>query len=136
LGQKSMSQESLKAAGERASSPLWPFGMVSSTQANIDSSSEIFVISVCNRRKAFSPSPYNNVMLTPKIPRRQYAMSSSLNVSRLEAQDIFCATDAVSHPNKCSILVIAEINVSKLLLVPISSQLELKNTTFLGASNS
>jgi len=134
LGQKSMSQESLKAAGERASSPLWPFGMVSSTQANIDSSSEIFVISVCNRRKAFSP--YNNVMLTPKIPRRQYAMSSSLNVSRLEAQDIFCATDAVSHPNKCSILVIAEINVSKLLLVPISSQLELKNTTFLGASNS
>ena len=45
------------------------------------------MISSCNRRKADFPSPYRVGMLMLKIPSSEYAMSSSLVVSRIDAHE-------------------------------------------------
>jgi hypothetical protein len=46
----------------------------------------------CNLMKAFPPSPYNSGICTLKIPIKQYAVSSSLDVILCDAHDIRFAT--------------------------------------------
>lgn len=57
--------------------------------AKIDWSSSFLIISFWSRRKALSPSLYNNGILTLNRPIKQYAVSSGRVVLRLAAHDIF-----------------------------------------------
>lgn len=74
-------------------------------------------ISCSSRLKAFSPSPYISGMKTSKIPRRQYALSSSRVILRLLAHDILSETLKLDHfaPRRAStaIPVIEWISDSK-----------------------
>ena len=66
-----------------------PMSESASPQANNVSSSDIFMISSCSRRNAFSlPSPYSSGMLTSNRPSKLYAISSALVAFRSAAQDI------------------------------------------------
>lgn len=110
-----------------------------------DAKSELsLMISCYNLLKAFNPpSPYSSGMLTSNRPKRQYAMSSSLIVTRFAAQAILLAmlkppvcTESVSVRAGFCMPVHLLISYARPCLELIEPHTASKKTTSFGASSS
>src|SRR3569833_155917 len=76
----------MNSAGDRANGPRYCIPSLDS-QMKIDASPLFLKAFFCSRTKACSPSPYRTDMLTPKMPRRAYALSSTFRTDRRAAHD-------------------------------------------------